>query len=156
VASRGGAWVARKALEHAIEYAATREQFGKKIGVYQAVSHPLADAFTELELARSLSLWAAWSVATDDDQAAMAAAAAKATAAEASVKVCETAIQILGGIGFTWEHELHRLYKRARWIESFGASGAVLRAELAAHLLDGPDTRDEPLAAASVTIEQGG
>jgi alkylation response protein AidB-like acyl-CoA dehydrogenase len=148
--------VARRALEHAIEYAATREQFGRKIGVYQAVSHPLADAFTDVELARSLSLWAAWCVATEDDQAAVAAAAAKASAAEAAVRVCETSIQTLGGIGFTWEHELHRLYKRARWIESFGASGSQLRAEIAAYLLDGSDPRDEPLAAAPVSIEQGG
>ena len=55
--------VARRALEHAIEHAASREQFGKRIGVYQAVSHPLADAYTRLELARSLALWAAWCVA---------------------------------------------------------------------------------------------
>ena len=66
----------------------------------------------------------------------IAAAAAKASAAEAAVQVCETAIQVHGGIGFTWEHVLHRLYKRALWIESFGASGTTLRAEVAASLLD--------------------
>ncbi len=128
--------VARRALEYAIEHASTREQFGRPIGVYQAVSHPLADAYTRLELARSLSLWAAWCVAEDDDQARIAAAAAKSFAAEAAVQVCETAIQVHGGIGFTWEHVLHRLYKRALWIESFGASGTTLRAEVAASLLD--------------------
>ncbi|MGH3132935.1 MAG: acyl-CoA dehydrogenase family protein, partial [Gaiellaceae bacterium] len=105
--------------------------------VYQAVSHPLANAYTRLELARSLSLWAAWCVAEDDEQAAVAAAAAKAFAAEAAVGVCETAIQVHGGIGFTWEHALHRLYKRALWIESFAATGTRLRAEVAASLLDG-------------------
>jgi alkylation response protein AidB-like acyl-CoA dehydrogenase len=129
--------VARRALEYAIEHASEREQFGKKIGVYQAVSHPLADAYTRLELARSLSLWAAWCVAERDEQAAVAAAAAKAFAAEAEVGICETAIQVHGGIGFTWEHVLHRLYKRALWIESFGASGTQLRAEVAAALLEG-------------------
>ncbi|MEX2048336.1 MAG: acyl-CoA dehydrogenase family protein, partial [Gemmatimonadota bacterium] len=67
--------VARRALELAIGHAATREQFGKPIGVYQAVSHPLADAYTRVELARSLSLWAAWCVSEDDEQAAVAAAA---------------------------------------------------------------------------------
>ena len=66
--------VARRALEYAIEHVSTREQFGKKIGVYQAVSHPLADAYTRLELARSLSLWAAWCVAEADAQRAVAAA----------------------------------------------------------------------------------
>jgi len=128
--------VARRALEFAIEYATTREQFGKKIGIYQAVSHPLADAYTRLELSRSLALWAAWCVATTDPQASLAAAAAKSSAAESAVAVCETSIQVLGGIGFTWEHELHRLYKRALGIESFGASGTRLRAEIAASLIN--------------------
>ena len=129
--------VARLALEDAIEYASSREQFGKKIGVYQAVSHPLADAYTRVELSRSLALWAAWCVATGDAQASIAAAAAKSYAGESAVAVCETAIQSLGGIGFTWEHRLHRLYKRALGIESFGASGTRLRAEIAASLIDG-------------------
>jgi alkylation response protein AidB-like acyl-CoA dehydrogenase len=128
--------VARRALEYAIEHATEREQFGKPIGVYQAISHPLADAYTRVELSRSLSLWAAWCVAADDAQAAIAAAAAKSYAAEAAVAVCETSIQAHGGIGFTWEHVLHRLYKRALWIESFLASGTQLRAEVAATLLE--------------------
>ena len=128
--------VARRALELAIEYAASREQFGRVIGVYQAISHPLADTYTQLELARSLALWAAWCVAEGDEQARIAAAAAKASASEAAVAVCETAIQTHGGIGFTWEHDLHRLYKRSLWIQSFGASATRLRAEVAAHLLN--------------------
>lgn len=148
--------VARRALEHAIEHATTREQFGKPIGVYQAVSHPLADAYTRVELARSLSLWAAWCVAEDDEQAAVAAAAAKAFAAEAAVQVCETAIQVHGGIGFTWEHVLHRLYKRALWIESFAASGSTLRAEVAASLLDGTATRAPDSSKTAVSLTQGG
>jgi alkylation response protein AidB-like acyl-CoA dehydrogenase len=148
--------VARRALELAIEHAASREQFGRKVGVYQAVAHPLADAYTRLELARSLALWACWCVAHDDLQSPMAAAAAKAAAAEAAVQVCETAIQVHGGIGFTWEHVLHRLYKRALWIESFGGSGTRLRAEVAAALLEGrvePEAGARPVPAA---VEQGG
>jgi alkylation response protein AidB-like acyl-CoA dehydrogenase len=128
--------VARLALEDALEYASSREQFGKKIGVYQAISHPLADAYTRVELSRSLALWAAWCVATGDAQVATAAAAAKSYASESAVWVCETAIQTLGGIGFTWEHRLHRLYKRALGIASFGRSGTRLRAEIAASLLE--------------------
>ena len=147
--------VARLALEDALEYASSREQFGKKIGVYQAVSHPLADAYTRVELSRSLALWAAWCVATGDPQASIAAAAAKSYAGESAAIVCETAIQALGGIGFTWEHRLQRLYKRALGIESFGASGTRLRAEVAAALIDGevPGSSQEP---DSVSLIQGG
>ncbi len=145
--------VARRALEYAIEYAASREQFGRRIGVYQAVSHPLADAYTQLELARSLALWAAWCVAEQDELAPVAAAAAKASAAEAAVQVCETSIQVHGGIGFTWEHVLHRLYKRALWIESFAASGTSLRAEVAAYVLEG---KKAPGPAPEPVLTQGG
>ena len=145
--------VARRALEYAIEYAGQREQFGKRIGIYQAISHPLADAFTKAELSRSLSLWAAWCVSVDDEQAPVAAAAAKAYACEAAVAVCETSIQVHGGIGFTWEHVLHRLYKRALWNDSFLASGTQLRAEIAGALLDGqvPEPQQTP-----VSVTQGG
>jgi len=129
--------VAQRALELAIDHAKTREQFGRPIGVYQAISHPLADSYREIELARSLAWWAAWCVAEDDVEAEVAAAAAKAQAAETAVAVCERAIQAHGGIGFTWEHVLHRLYKRAQWIQAFGAQPAELRAEVAAALLDG-------------------
>ena len=148
--------VARRALEYAIEYASTREQFGRKIGVYQAVSHPLADAYTRLELSRSLALWAAWCVASEDPQASLAAATAKSSASESAVAVCEASIQVLGGIGFTWEHELHRLYKRALGIESFGASGTRLRAEVAAALLNGSSEGLPAAAPAAVSVEQGG
>jgi alkylation response protein AidB-like acyl-CoA dehydrogenase len=147
--------VARLALEDAIEYASSREQFGKKIGVYQAVSHPLADAYTTVELARSLALWAAWCVANDDPQAPIAAAAAKSYAGEGAVGVCETAIQALGGIGFTWEHRLHRLYKRALGIVSFGASGTRLRAEIAASVID-DEERVAGESPAPVSVSQGG
>jgi alkylation response protein AidB-like acyl-CoA dehydrogenase len=128
--------VARKALELAVEHASTREQFGKPIGVYQAVSHPLADTFAESELARSLAYWAAWCVAEGDPQAQLAAAAAKAYATEAAVAACERAIQIHGGIGFTWEHVLHRYYKRALWLEAFGGRPHEQREAVAAALLD--------------------
>ena len=126
-----------RALELSVAYVKEREQFGRRIGTYQAVSHPLASSHAELELARSLAWWAAWCVATDDVDASVAAAAAKADAADAAVLACERAIQAHGGIGFTWEHVLHRLYKRALWIQSWEASSAQLRLEVASHLLDG-------------------
>ncbi|HEX4929435.1 MAG TPA: acyl-CoA dehydrogenase, partial [Gaiellaceae bacterium] len=114
--------IAQKALELGVEYVSQREQFGKKIGTYQAVSHPLADTYVETELSRSLAYWAAWCIAEGDPQAAVAAAAAKAMCAETAVAACERAIQVHGGIGFTWEHVLHRLYKRALGSQSFAAS----------------------------------
>ena len=129
--------VGTRALELAIEHVRTREQFGRPIGVYQAISHPLATSYAELELARSLALWAAWAVAEDEPYAPLAAAAAKSQAAEAAVAVCERSIQAHGGIGFTWEHVLHRLYKRAQGIQTLDASPAQLRAEVATALLDG-------------------
>jgi alkylation response protein AidB-like acyl-CoA dehydrogenase len=129
--------IAQKALDLGVEHAKNRQQFGKPIGVYQAVSHKLADTYVETELARSLAYWAAWCVAEKDEQAPVAAAAAKAYAAEAAVAACERAIQVHGGIGFTWEHDLHRYYKRAQWIEAFWGFPAALRAEVAAWLLEG-------------------
>jgi len=76
-----------------------------------------------------------WCVAEDDDRAPLAAAAAKAFATEAAVVACERSIQVHGGIGFTWEHPLHRFYKRALWLEGFGARPAELRLEVADSLL---------------------
>ena len=129
--------VGARALELAVAYAGEREQFGKPIGTYQAISHPLATTLMELELGRSLALFAAWCISEDDERTPIAAASAKSLCADAAVAACERSIQVHGGIGFTWEHVLHRLYKRALWIQSWEASGAQLRSEIAAHLLDG-------------------
>ncbi len=129
--------VGRRALDLAVGYVKEREQFGKPIGTYQAVSHPLAASLMELELGRSLALFAAWCIAEGDERGPIAASSAKALCADAAVAACERSIQAHGGIGFTWEHVLHRLYKRALWIQSWEASTAQLRSEVAAHLLDG-------------------
>jgi alkylation response protein AidB-like acyl-CoA dehydrogenase len=123
--------VAQRALELGVEHASTRTQFGKPIGTYQAVSHQLADTYADVELARSLTYWAAWCVAENDQQAPVAAAAAKSFAAEAAVAACERSIQVHGGVGFTWEHPLHRFYKRALWLEGLGSRPGELRLEVA-------------------------
>jgi alkylation response protein AidB-like acyl-CoA dehydrogenase len=130
--------IAQRVLELGVQHAKTREQFGKPIGVYQAVSHQLADTYTDVELARSLVYWAAWCVAEDDEQAPIAAAAAKSFAAEAAVAACERSIQVHGGTGFTWEHPLHRFYKRALWLEGFGSRPSELRLEVADAVLGVP------------------
>ena len=127
--------IAQTALDLAMTYVNERKQFDKPIGAYQAVSHQVADTYVELELARSLAYWAAWCVSESDDQAPVAVAAAKSAAAEAAVGACERSIQVHGGIGFTWEHPLHRYYKRAQWIDSFDGFGAEHRKEVAAAIL---------------------
>ena len=131
----GGGGVAQRALDWGVEHAKERTQFGKAIGVYQAVSHSLVDSFAATELSRSLAYRAAWCVAEDDAGKEAACAAAAAYAAEAAVSACERSIQILGGIGFTWDHPLHRYYKRAQWIQAFDGFPAAQRAEVADLLL---------------------
>ena len=105
--------VGRGALDLAVEYANTREQFGQPIGRFQAVGHQLADAFVGLELAWSLVLYASWAV--DDGRADAAAAVhrAKAKAGEAAVFAAERGMQVHGGIGFTWEADPHLFLRRA-------------------------------------------
>ena len=102
---------------------------------YQAISHSLVDAYVAVELARSLAYWAAWCVAENDEQVDMAVAAAKSQATEAAVLACEKSIQAHGGIGFTWEHPLHRYYKRSLWLEGALGYGREHRARDRGHLL---------------------
>jgi alkylation response protein AidB-like acyl-CoA dehydrogenase len=128
--------VAARALQFGVEHATARQQFGRAIGTFQAVSHSLAQGFVEVETARSLAYWAGWAVAQEADEAPSAAAAAKARAAEAAISVCERAIQVHGGIGFTWDHPLHRYYKRALQISAFMGWGPEQRSRVAAQLLD--------------------
>jgi alkylation response protein AidB-like acyl-CoA dehydrogenase len=130
-----GVGVTQRVLELATEHAKTREQFGRPIGTYQGVSHLVANSFVALQLGRSLAYWAAWAVSEGDAQQDAAAAAAKAAATEGAVLACENAIQVHGGIGFSYEHVLHRYYKRAQWLEAFGGYGREHRAAVASELL---------------------
>jgi alkylation response protein AidB-like acyl-CoA dehydrogenase len=106
--------IAQKALEMAVEYAKDRKQFDRPIGAYQAVSHLCAQMLYDVEEARSLTYFAAWAADADPDSLPLAAAMAKSRASDAAWEVCKTSIQVHGGIGFTWEHDLHFLLKRAR------------------------------------------
>src|SRR3989442_1405389 len=124
------------AFTHEQELLRREARGGLAIGVYQAVSHRLADTYVETELARSLAYWAAWCVAENDLQAELAVAAAKAYCGDTAVAACERSIQVHGGIGFTWEHVLHRYYKRALWIQAYGGYSRQQRAKIAAWLLD--------------------
>ncbi len=105
--------VAARVTGMAVDYAKERKQFGRAIGSYQAVSHACAQMFLETEGARSVTYWAAWALDHEPEQAFMAANIAKAYASDAAVNVCRSALQVHGGIGFTWEHDLHLFLKRA-------------------------------------------
>jgi alkylation response protein AidB-like acyl-CoA dehydrogenase len=106
--------VAQRAMEMAVEHAKEREQFGRPIGSYQAVSHRCAEMLLDTEEARSLTYYAAWTANAEPESLSLAASMAKARASEAAWHVTASALQVLGGIGFTWEHDLHFLLKRAR------------------------------------------
>jgi alkylation response protein AidB-like acyl-CoA dehydrogenase len=105
--------VAQRAMEMAVEYAKERKQFGRPIGAYQAVSHRCAQMLLEVEGARSTSYYAAWALDHEPESAPLAASMAKAYASDAGARVTESALQVHGGIGFTWEHDLHFFLKRA-------------------------------------------
>jgi len=128
--------VCQRALDLAADYTKSREQFGRVIGTYQGVSHRVSNIFVSLQLGRSLAYWAAWAVSEGDAQQDVAVAAAKSMASEGAVFACENAIQVHGGIGFTYEHILHRYYKRAQWLEAFEGYGRDHRAVVAAALFD--------------------
>jgi alkylation response protein AidB-like acyl-CoA dehydrogenase len=106
--------VAQRALDMAVEYAKEREQFERPIGAYQAVSHRLADMLWAVEEARSLTYYAGWVADAEPESLPLAASMAKARASDAAGSVAHDAIQTFGGIGFTWEHDVHFLLKRAK------------------------------------------
>ena len=106
--------VAQKAMEMAVEYARERKQFGRAIGAYQAVSHRCAQMLLEVEGARSGAYYAAWCADSEPDSLPAAASGAKAYSSDAGWRVCGSSLQVHGGIGFTWEHDLHFFLKRAK------------------------------------------
>jgi alkylation response protein AidB-like acyl-CoA dehydrogenase len=106
--------VAQKAMEMAVEYARERKQFGRAIGAYQAVSHRCAQMLLEVEGARSGAYYAAWCADAEPESLPAAASGAKAYSSDAGWRVCGSSLQVHGGIGFTWEHDLHFFLKRAK------------------------------------------
>jgi alkylation response protein AidB-like acyl-CoA dehydrogenase len=126
---------AQKVLETSTEYAKTRHQFGKPIGIYQAVSHKLADMLVLSESGRSATYYAAWTVDADAADRSLAASMAKAYVSDAYRKVAGDGIQVHGGIGFTWEHDMHLYFKRAKSSE-VTLGDATYHRELVAQALD--------------------
>jgi alkylation response protein AidB-like acyl-CoA dehydrogenase len=107
----GGAQVA---LDMAVEYAKVRVQFGRPIGSFQAIKHKCADMLLEVESGKSAAYYAAWAAAGDNDELPVAASLAKAYCSDAYFHTAAENIQIHGGIGFTWEHDAHLYFKRAK------------------------------------------
>jgi alkylation response protein AidB-like acyl-CoA dehydrogenase len=108
------AGVAQRTLEMAVEYAKDRKQFGRPIGSYQAVSHRCAQMLLETENSRSVVYGAAWAADAEPESLPLSASMAKAYASDAGWRVPNASIQVHGGIGFTWEHDLHLFLKRGR------------------------------------------
>jgi alkylation response protein AidB-like acyl-CoA dehydrogenase len=104
---------AARVLDMTVEHVKVRQQFGQPIGAFQAVQHACADMMVAVECAKAATTYAAWAVGERAEDAPAAAATAKATAGEAFRAVTTKAVQLHGGIGFTWEHDLHIYYKRA-------------------------------------------
>jgi alkylation response protein AidB-like acyl-CoA dehydrogenase len=109
---------ARRCLEMSVEYAKVREQFGQPIGSFQAIRHRCAEMLLEVENVHSATYYAAWARDAEAEDMALAASVAKAYVSDAARKVCGDAIQVHGGIGFTWEYDLHLYFKRAKTLET--------------------------------------
>ena len=128
------AWMtggARWVLETSIEYAKTRIAFGRPIGSFQAIQHKLADIALEVEGATSIMYYAAWAVSENDPDVALAASMAKAWCSETYKHATYDGIQIHGGIGFTWDHDMHLYFKRAKASEVTFGDGDYHREKVA-------------------------
>jgi alkylation response protein AidB-like acyl-CoA dehydrogenase len=126
---------AQRVLDMTTDYAKIRIAFGKPIGSYQGVKHKAADMLVDVENAKSLTYYAAWAVDENVPEAALAASMAKAYTSDAYRKVAGAGIQLHGGIGFTWEHDLHLYFKRAKSSE-FTFGDATYHREKVAQLIN--------------------
>ena len=126
---------AQKVLDMTTEYAKIRIAFGKPIGTYQGVKHKAADMLVDVENAKSLTYYAAWAMDENVPEAPLAASMAKAYVSDAYRKVSGAGIQLHGGIGFTWEHDLHLYFKRAKSSE-FTFGDATYHREKVAQLIN--------------------
>jgi alkylation response protein AidB-like acyl-CoA dehydrogenase len=125
---------AARVLELTVDYAKERVQFGKPIGSFQAVKHRCADMLVDVEGMRSVAYWAAWSIGAGEADAALAASTAKIWCSDAAKRVMASGLQVHGGIGFTWEHDLHLFLKRSQ-LDQLAFGDASRHRERLAHVL---------------------
>jgi alkylation response protein AidB-like acyl-CoA dehydrogenase len=126
---------AQRVLDMTTEYAKIRIAFGKPIGAYQGVKHRAADMLVEVENAKSITYYAGWAVDENTPEAPLAASMVKAYVSDAYRRVSAAGIQLHGGIGFTWEHDLHLYFKRAKSSE-FTFGDATYHRERVAQLIN--------------------
>ncbi|MDT5311367.1 MAG: hypothetical protein QOE74_387 [Mycobacterium sp.] len=138
---------AQHMLDVAVQYAKDRLQFGRPIGSFQAVKHRLADMMVDLEHARSTAYHAVWALTDGSDDPALAASIAQATCSAAFSRIATDAIQTLGGIGFTWEHQAHLYFKRATTDAALLGSAEQHRSRVAELVLDTASTDKPPRVA---------
>ncbi|HEX4778711.1 MAG TPA: acyl-CoA dehydrogenase family protein, partial [Acidimicrobiia bacterium] len=127
-----GVGAAARALELAVEYARTRVQFDRPIGSFQAVQHLCADMLQAVELARAGAYYACWAIdAADESERHRAVTMAKAFASDELYRVGASAVQVFGGVGFTWEHDIHLYLKRLMSLRTAGGTTDDHLADLA-------------------------
>jgi alkylation response protein AidB-like acyl-CoA dehydrogenase len=124
-------------LDTTVEYAKTRQQFGRPIGSFQAIQHLCADMLLMTESSRSAAYYAAWALTEGVPAASSAVSIAKAYCSDACREVGNRGVQIHGGIGFTWEHDLHLYYKRSKASEVMFGDPAFHRERIARMIVDG-------------------
>ncbi len=122
---------AQACLDMAVEYSKVRIQFGRPIGSFQAIKHKCADMLVEVESAKSAAYYAMWALANDPVEAQISSPLAKAFCGDAYYFAAAENIQIHGGIGFTWEHDAHLYFKRAKSSQMLFGSSSEFRSILA-------------------------
>jgi alkylation response protein AidB-like acyl-CoA dehydrogenase len=128
----------QRTLDLTVEYAKTRKQFGKPIGMFQAVQHQCADMYLETESSRSAVYYAGWALEENAPDTSTAVSIAKMYASDAARTVGNRGIQIHGGMGFTWENDLHLYYRRAKASESAFGDATFHRERIASLVIDAP------------------
>jgi alkylation response protein AidB-like acyl-CoA dehydrogenase len=118
-------------LDMTVEHATHRRQFDQPIGAFQAIQHKCADMFVQIEKARSTGYFAMMAIAEDDARRTLAASMAKAAASDCQRLVCSDAIQIHGGMGYTWESDVQLFVKRAKTLEALFGTGEAHRRRIA-------------------------
>ncbi|MGZ5475381.1 MAG: acyl-CoA dehydrogenase family protein [Thermoanaerobaculia bacterium] len=141
----GMGWI----LDATVEYAKTRQQFGRAIGSFQAVQHQCADMVLLTESARSATYYAAWALTENAPGAQLAVSVAKSYCSDAYREVGNRGIQVHGGIGFTWEHDLQLYYKRAKSSETLFGDATFHRERIASFVVD-----ESPSTAGRLTDER--